>query len=46
MGYYIFKLSSDGESIFYFMNKILIDKTRRDIRFRDGDKIGDGSNLF
>jgi len=45
-GKYIFKLESDGESIFYFNNRKIIDKTIRDIRWLNGDLIGDGTTLF
>jgi PA14 domain len=48
MGKYIFKLSSDGESRFWFNGKLYIEKIYRDLRWRDeaGLLISDGLSLF
>ena len=41
MGKYIFRLESDGESWFYFNDKLYIEKIKRDI-----DWDGDGTSTF
>ena len=41
MGKYIFKLQSDGEATFFLNDKILINKSERDLDWR-----GEGTSRF